>query len=308
MQVYDVCLMSDWQYDRDLLLELEKRLQLRGYSTYLIWPENLEDTLDLLRADNLRFHYLVDRASNTSPEFLSIYRFLNPPGTIFFESPGTMLRASDKALMHREFQSAGIPVPDTLIIEPYAEQPHIEIDKGFLQNLGVPFVIKPANTTGGGTGVFQDGRCSEDVLSLRQQYPSDRYLVQEKILPKQTRDRRFWFRVFFSNAEVYSCWWNDHTHVYEILSATEVGETLLQRFVDIAHRIARISSLQLFSAEIALDYQDRLVVVDYVNESPDLRRKSRFSNGVPDQVVDRIIENLAVWILHGLGGSTEPSC
>jgi glutathione synthase/RimK-type ligase-like ATP-grasp enzyme len=307
MQIYDVCLMSDWHYDRDLLAQLENRLQLRGHSTYLIWPENLEDVLDHLRAGTLGFRYLVDRASNTSAEFSDVYRFLPAPGATCFEDPGTLLRASDKALMHRAFQSAGIPVPDTLIIQPHTEIEEILIDLQAVQDLGPPFVIKPANTTGGGVGVFQDGRGLEDILRRRREYPSDKYLVQERILPKIIEARRFWFRIFYVTGDVHCCWWDDRTHIYEVLGGGEAEEALRERFVDIARQIARISSLMLFSVELALDYQERLVVVDYVNESPDLRRKSQFFDGVPDQVVDGVIENLVEWIHRGLGDPAHPS-
>jgi glutathione synthase/RimK-type ligase-like ATP-grasp enzyme len=300
MQVYDVCLMSDWHYDRDLLEQLEKRLQSRGRSTYLVWPENLDDVLEKLRAGTLGFRYLVDRASNTSEEFLQVYRCLPPPGAACFEDPAMILRASDKALMHREFQAAGIPVPHTLIIRPHAESEVIQIDREAVQELGPPFVIKPANTTGGGVGVFQDGRSLEDILHRRREYPSDKYLVQERIFPKVEETRRYWFRVFYVTGEVHCCWWDDRTHVYEVLDVGEVGEPLARRLVDIAIAVARISRLQLFSVEMAVDHQERLVVVDYVNESPDLRRKSRFVDGVPDQVVESAVENLTLWIFSAL--------
>jgi glutathione synthase/RimK-type ligase-like ATP-grasp enzyme len=301
MQIYDVCLMSDWHYDRDLLVQLESRLQRRGHTTYLIWPQNLEEVLDLLRAGTLGFRYIVDRATNTSAEFTDVYRFLPAPGATCFEDPDTLLRASDKAVMHREFQSASIPVPHTLIIQPHAESEEILIDRQAVQDLGPPFVIKPANTTGGGMGVFQDGRGLEDILHRRREYPSDKYLVQELIFPKVTGARRFWFRVFYVTGDVHCCWWDDRTHIYEILGRGETEEALRGRFVEIARQIARISALQLFSVELALDHRERIVVVDYVNESPDLRRKSQFIDGVPDPVVERVIENLAQWIHRGLG-------
>ena len=300
MQIYDVCLMSDWHYDRDLLEQLEKHLQSRGRSTYLVWPENLDEVVQRLRAGTLGFRYIVDRASNTSEEFLQVHRCLPPPAAACFEAPAVILRASDKALMHREFQAAGIPVPNTLIIQPHAESENVQIDREAVRDLGPPFVIKPANTTGGGVGVFQDGRSLEDILHRRREYPSDKYLVQERILPKVEGGRRFWFRIFYVTGEVYCCWWDDRTHVYEILEAGEVGGEPAERLVDITRTIARISSLRLFSVEIALDHRGRFVVVDYVNESPDLRRKSQFVDGVPDRVVESAIENLARWILSAL--------
>ena len=300
MQVFDVCLMSDWHYDRDLFVDLERRLQRPGHSTYLVRPENLDDVLEQLRAKTLGFRYLVDRASNTSEEFLQVHRCLPPPGAVCFEDPAILLRASDKALMHREFQAAGIPVPHTLIIQPYTDSEEIQIDRAAVQELGPSFVIKPANTTGGGVGVFQDGRSLEDILHRRREYPSDKYLVQERIYPKILETRRSWFRVFYLTGDVQCCWWDDRTHVYEILEVGEVGQELAGRLAEIASKIARISCLQLFSVEIAFDHQDRLVVVDYVNESPDLRRKSQFVDGVPDKVVERAVENLARWILSAL--------
>jgi len=307
MEVYDVCLISDWEYDRDLIFQLESRLQPRGCTSYLIWPENLEETLSRLYRRTLGFRYLFDRASNTSAEFFDVYHALLSSGVLCFEDPYTLLRASDKAVMHTEFKSAGIPVPTTLILEPHSERQEIEIDDQLLKTLGVPFVIKPANTTGGGIGVWQDRRGLADVLRIRQEYQSDKYLVQEQVLPKIRGERRFWFRVFYGTGDVYCCWWNDRTHVYEIVLEEEVGEPVLKQIVDIAHRIARISSLQLFSAEIVLDSQERLIVVDYVNESPDLRRKSSFVDGVPDEIVDRIIEALAEWIHRELTESNAVS-
>jgi glutathione synthase/RimK-type ligase-like ATP-grasp enzyme len=300
MQVFDVCLMSDWHYDRDLLVDLEKRLHSRERSTYLLWPENLNDVLQQLRAGTLGFRCLVDRASNTSEEFLQVYRLIPSPAAACFEDPGILLRASDKALMHQEFQAAGIPVPRTLIIEPHSVVEDIQIDFGAIRELGSSFVIKPANTTGGGVGVFQDGRSLEDIRHRRREYPSDKYLVQERIVPKVKGTRRFWFRVFYLAGEVRCCWWDDCTHVYEILEAGEVGDELAGRLVEIARKVARISRLQLFSTEIAFDHHDRLVVVDYVNESPDLRRKSQFMDGVPDPVVESAVGNLARWVLSAL--------
>jgi glutathione synthase/RimK-type ligase-like ATP-grasp enzyme len=293
MQLYDVCLASDWSYDRDLLVRLEALLQLEGHTTYLTWPENLEETLHSLRAADLRFRYLVDRASNTSTEFLELYRFLAASGIHCFENPRILLRASDKAAMHLAFRGAGIPVPDTLILPPFEERREIQIDEQSLGRLGVPFVIKPANTTGGGTGVYQDGRGLEDVVRFRKEYPADKYLVQERILPRIRNGLRCWFRALYATGDVYCCWWNEQTHVYEILSTDAAGKEIVGRICDILHRIARITCLQLFSVEIVLDDRERLVVVDYVNESPDLRRKSQFVDGVPDELVDQIIERLA---------------
>jgi hypothetical protein len=307
MQRYDVCLMSDWHDDRGLLLQLERKLQLLGRSTYLVWPENLEDVFAGIQSERLGFRYILDRASNTSSEFLEIYRCIAHQIPIAFEEPESLLRAADKALMHRAFQAVGIPVPATLIIQPLSECDEIQIDRAAIHGLGLPFVIKPANTTGGGIGVYQNGRDLEDIFRCRREYPSDKYLVQERILPKVVEGRRYWFRVFYATGEVECCWWDDLTHEYDPFEPDPGELDLLSSITEIVRSISRLSALRLFSVELALDRGDRLVVVDYVNESPDLRRKSRFHDGVPDEVVDRIIERVAGWIHRDLGDPNPPA-
>ena len=58
-------------------------------------------------------------------------------------------------------------------------------------------------------------------------------------------------------------------------------------------RIERICRLDLFSTEIALTEQDRLLVVDYVNDPIDLRLQSRTLDGVPDFIIEDIAVRIA---------------
>jgi len=67
--------------------------------------------------------------------------------------PSKIMHASDKASMHLEFITAGIQVPYTIIISPYNSQREVKLSLSELAQLGRPFIIKPANTTGGGIGV-----------------------------------------------------------------------------------------------------------------------------------------------------------
>jgi len=40
----------------------------------------------------------------------------------------------------------------------------------------------------------------------------------------------------------------------------------------------------------------KLVIVDYVNDQPDMRKKSKFSDGVPDEIVDKVIQNIVSFV------------
>ena len=290
---FDVCLASDWEHDRDFFTLLDRNLHSRGLSTYLVWPHNLEKVLQALRTGSLGFRFVFDRASATSPEFLELYQILSRTGALFLDDPDAILWASDKATMHLEFISGGIRVPYTLILSPFNTAEDIPLSQDELSRLGNPFFVKPANTTGGGVGVFDCGTCREDILSVRQQHKGDKYLVQDKIHPLEKEGRRFWFRAFHVCGIHSATWWHDLNHVYEPLLPEQVERYALEPLFGMIQAIAGICHLNFFSTEIVLDRGGQWVAVDYVNDTCDLRLKSRHADGVPDEVVRQIAERIA---------------
>ncbi len=296
---FDVCLATDWEHDQDFLALLNESLGSRKLSCLLVWPPDLDTVLQALRAGSMGFRFVLDRGSATSPEFLELYRVLSRTGARFLDDPDTIRWASDKATMHLEFISAGIRVPYTLILAPFNAAERIPLSPAELSRIGSPFFVKPANTTGGGIGVFEHGTCLEDVLTVRQQHKADKYLVQERIYPLEKEGRRFWFRVFHVCGRLFATWWHDLSHVYEPLLPEQVERYELQPLFSTVRVIAGVCRLNFFSTEIVLDRCGRWVAVDYVNDSCDLRLKSRHADGVPDQVVRQIAEHLADFILNG---------
>jgi len=294
--VQEVCFASDWEYDLDFLAILEERLRGWGHSVLRVWPGDLAETLAALRRGSLSFRFLVDRASNTSPEFLELYEHLAATGIRTLDDPRTMIWASDKATMHLEFITGGIQVPHTLIVAPFDTAEDIALTREELARLKGPFFIKPANTTGGGVGVFEGATTLEEILTVRRQYKGDKYLVQERIVPLEKDGRRFWFRAFHVCGQVFLTWWNELTHVYETLQQPEIERYGLESLPCIVKAIARVCRLNFFSTEIVLDPSGRLVAVDYVNESCDLRLQSRHNDGIPDEVVRGIAAVIADFI------------
>jgi hypothetical protein len=289
----DVCLAADWEHDRDFLSLLDGSLRQRNLSTYIVWPHNLEKVLQALRSGSMGFRFVLDRASATSPEFLELYRILSRTGAHFLDDPNTILWASDKATMHLEFISGGIPVPYTLIVAPFNVAEDTPLSGDELSRLGRPFFIKPANTTGGGIGVFEHGTGLADILAVRQQHKGDKYLVQERIHPLEKDGRRFWFRAFHVCGSLFATWWHNMSHIYEPLLPEQVERYALQPLFRMIRDIARICRLNFFSTEIVLDRASQWVAVDYVNDTCDLRLKSRHADGVPDEVVRQIAERIA---------------
>jgi hypothetical protein len=63
-----------------------------------------------------------------------------------------------------------------------------------------------------------------------------------------------------------------------------------------ASKIASACGLRFFSTELVITADDRIVAVDYVNEMCDLRLQSVTRNGVPDAVVQAIVDDIVTFV------------
>lgn len=291
---------TDWEYDRDFITLLEQYLQNAEIPSWIVTPENLEQTIQLIRKTNPDVLALIDRASDTSPEFICLQSLLHEQGVRIFDPVEQIRWVSDKATLHLEFLTAGIPTPYTIILPPYEEKntPALHVDD--LAHLGRPFVIKPANTTGGGIGVVNGAESLQEILQVRTEFQSDKYLIQEKIIPMEKDGYRFWFRCFYVGGQIFTAWWHDKRHTYTVIKDELFEPYGLMLIPDLMQRIAHVAGLTFFSSEIVYCVDGRWVVVDYVNESCDMRLQSRHIDGVPDALVRAISDALAGYVIESM--------
>ena len=191
--------------------------------------------------------------------------------------------------------------PNTIILPSFASHYDPGITEADLAPLGTPFVIKPANTTGGSLGVVKEARTIEAVAAARRTYPMDKYLLQERIRPWEEDGKRFWFRGFFILGLVQCAWWDDRTHLYSEITSDDVDKYGLHALYPIVRRIASVSKLRFFSTEIVRDETGRSIVIDYVNESCDMRLQSGHVDGVPDALVAVVASRIASFVRDDLG-------
>lgn len=293
MPRYDLAVTHDWEYDADFVRLVAAAARDRGLTVLPVPPAEARRVLEDFRSGALDFGLLFDRASGSSPEFIELQSLALARGRDVLEALDKLRWASDKATMHLEFLSAGIPAPYTVILPSQVAHPHISLTPRDLAPLGVPFVIKPANTTGGSLGVVVDASGPAEVLAARRTFPADKYLLQERVVPEIRDGRRFWFRGFYVLGQVHLTWWDDRTHDYAELGYDEAAAAGLEPVYAIVRSIARVSRLRFFSTEVARDVRGRLVVVDYVNEICDMRLRSAHADGVPDAIVGRIADRIA---------------
>ena len=286
---YDLCLPWYWEHDSDFIQMVRRACDQRALSCWQITPEDLLESVTALYKGEKSFGALLDRSQGDS-RFAPVHRWARENHARCINSPEASAWSQDKATMHLELISAGLHTPYTILLSPFTEQPVIsELD---LTPLGSQFVIKPSHG-GGGEGVVLGASSLDQVLRARMEFPEQKYLVQATVTPRTIHGHPAWFRVFHANGATYPCWWHPLTHVFTILTPQDETRYELGPLHDIARRIAAICKLDWFSTEIALTLEE-FVVVDYVNDSIDVRVQSKAVDGVPDEVVDAIARNLVL--------------
>lgn len=292
MERFALGIAWNWEYDQDFVAGTERECSQRGLSSYAITPANLHETVKRLHSDQIRFGAFLDRAADDE-SFTPLSKLLSKSSTRVFNAFDHVEHAIDKATMHLEFITGGLDVPYTIIISPYNKKKEVELSLSELAKLGRPFIIKPANTTGGGVGVVLGAESLKDVIETRQHHKNDKYLLQETVHPKLLDDNRAWFRVLYAFGEILPCWWNDVTHIYRRLTAEDEQKHGLEPLRRCTTTIREVCKLDFFSSEIVLTGENKYVVVDYVNEVCDMRLQSKHRDGVPDGIVKRIQELIA---------------
>ncbi len=302
----DLVLALDWEYDWDFVRLIESASRDLGLGTCTVPPGEAARFVEGLERGDVAGRILFDRASGATPEFHSLQRLALERGWDVIEPVDKLRWASDKATMHLEFIAHGLGTPHTLILPACETRPSLPLRAEDLLPLGSPFIVKPANTTGGSLGVIDNACGLSDIEAARLAYPRDKYLVQEKVVPEVRDGKRFWFRGFYVLGEAAAVWWDDRTHLYSVLPPGEVAVYGLQPLFAMVRAIAGISGLRFFSTEIARDARGRFLAVDYVNENCDMRLQSRHADGVPDAVVRKIAERIASYAFETRAAAPKP--
>jgi hypothetical protein len=288
LENYDFGIAWEWEYDKDFINLVRLECQRQEISFLSVHPKNFEEISNKVEKREISFSAYLDRAGDALEHFAKMTEKLRGRGTWVLNRIREVVRSRDKATMHLDFITKGLYVPFSVILSPYEKDPELRVSE--LEKLGRPFIIKPANG-GGGLGVVMGAENLWDVIEARKEFRQDKYLLQRKIIPRTLGSQRAWFRSFYVCGKVISCWWNDLTHIYDIITPEDRAVYRLYKLKDITKSIAEVCALNFFSTEIALDdVNDRYTVVDYVNEPCDMRFKSLHPDGVPDIIAVEIIQ------------------
>ncbi|MEW6196856.1 MAG: hypothetical protein AB1521_17040 [Bacteroidota bacterium] len=292
MSRFDLAISYTWEFDEEFVNLLEIRLQKHGLRTFVIKKFNVHEVAELLRTKKISFKAYLDRASDEDPDFEAITRILRKRKCHIINPHHKARKVTDKAFMHKKLAKKNFLLPKTYIIQPYDRDEELKITFHELRLIGIPFIIKPSLFSGGGEGVEKNASTIEQIQNERIKSHSEKYLVQEKIYPRSISGKRAWFRIFWAFNKVIPCWWDDHTHIYEPVTSKQIKRFHLQQLIKITRRLARLTFLDYFSTEIALTKKHQFILIDYINDQCDMRLKSLHPDGVPDEVVIQLIEEM----------------
>ena len=298
-KLHQIGVAWNWQYDTDFIRLLDAAFHKAGLDSYLVGLHNLAQTTGEVERNERQFLWFLDRASDEDAHFLKLNQLLAAKGTRILNAHDLYLHANDKAEIHNELLTSGLNLPTTLIVPAHDREP--QLNPSVIEAFAKPFIVKPAKGSGG-RGVLTGAKYIDEVNQVRTKHHAQRFLIQQKIEPQLIGGRRAWFRVYFVGGTVIPCWWDDRTHryiVFEPADANAVNVVELDRIIRV---IARVSKLDFFSTEIALDPHQRYVVIDYVNTPCDMRLQSKYANAVPDQLVQQIVAALTGFLQSKITG------
>ena len=292
MQIFDLAVAYEWEYDKEFIELTERSFHRDGLTTFIIGKFNLPEVINDLRRKKVYFKSLLDRASDADPDFNPLTKILTRKKSYIINPHSKVIKSIDKVSMHRKLEKKHFRLPKSILLPSYDFDSSFGIEDDQLEELGIPFVIKPSLFSGGGEGVVRNAVSIVEIQNERRKNPHEKYLIQEKIYPRKIQNKRAWFRILWAYDRVIPTWWDDNTHIYHKVTKTDVERHNLLPLYRITKRLARLTQLDYFSTEIALTKDHKFILIDYVNDQCDLRPKSNHIDGVPNSVVNEFIERM----------------
>lgn len=299
MKQYDFAVAWDDTTKERFIKWVRKECSLKSLDLLMIADRNVLRVIESLEKGRIKVKFLLDCAADyydLEDKFARLCYAVKDSGGRVVCDPDDARQAANKAVTHYDLLKANIPIPYTVVVRNW-EPDNFKLTKEELRHLGCPFIIKPASGFGQ-KGVIKNATGSiEEIANARLFNRGDNFLLQEKIEPITLDGKQAWFRVYFLFGEIIPCWWNTETGFYNHLSLREMYNHKLLPLARITSEIARITNMEFFTSEIALirkEKEKKFLVIDYVNDQPELRVRSVMgTKGFVAGPVPEVIEHIA---------------
>ena len=274
---------------------LSAECDARGMKFIFINATSLDSLTAGIKNGSIGLKFYLDMASETfisGDDFLKFNYLLKDAGTRIVADPDDVKTAADKSVTHFDLMRTGISVPFTVIIR--SGESSREFTDEEKEKLGHLIVVKPALGYGQrGVKITTYEAMREAIVEARKVNMGDTVLVQEFIEPREIEGSPAWFRLFNTFGEITPCWWNPNAHTYRKVTMREVYEHKLLPMIQITAEIARITRIEWFSCEVAINKRNNeFVAIDYMNDQCWVNPQSKSADGIPDDVIAHIAERI----------------
>ncbi len=289
MEIFDIGIAWNSEPDNEFVAELNTEALKYGLRPYLIHAYNFYGSLKDIADNKLYFRFFLDRTLQNAHAFKGLAPFLKKKGSIFINHPDSVKKSADRIKIHEEFLRHGIPVPATFFL---TGSENYETWESKLKSVPLQlFIYKTINQN----KVGLEMHCLSDILSLKKENSAASCIIQKKISPRNLEDRPAWFKTLYCLGEIIPCWWHPVTHSHKVLTTQEADKFELREIWEITKLIKNACNLSFFSTEIVLQDNNKFIVVNYAYDKPDMRRQSKFNDGLPDEIVNKVIEKCSLF-------------
>ena len=288
MKIFDLGVAWNCEQDTDFVKELNNCALKEGLKPYLIHAYNFYGTLKDIAENHIWFPFFLDRTVNDGTPLCEVGDFFKRRSTVFINYPDRVRKLLNRYKIYLEPITYNISLPARILLKPQDNRHILELKIKYLSS---PFLLKSVGDLPN-AGINLGAKSIDDILRLREQYGNIAYIAQEKIEPMILDKKYASFRNVYCLGDIISSWWHPADNVYEILTQHDIDKLKLDRLLSISAKIARVSKLDFFLTEIVVDKNGDFLVTDQINVHPDMHRKSKFNNGMPDEAVDRVIKNI----------------
>ena len=294
VRLYDVAVAYWCERDDMFVRRLKEYAAQNGVNLFVVEQLWIEEFLRKYSEQKLGIRILLDMASDPADPANPYTRLSNlakERGARVINEPGAATRFSHKGDAHVALRDAGLPVPFGLVVK-IEDADRRVLTAEELQGLQPPFFIKPCHGYGG-KGVLGDCRDVGDIHRAYALFPDSHFLLQKRVEFGELAGQPAYWRVICILGEIHLCWWHPQTQSYKVVIQWQIEDFSLWPLFDLGQRLAQVTGLEFFSVEAARSPSGEYLLVDYVNEQIDLRPKSFFADGVPDELLRRIARRVA---------------
>ncbi len=287
-----------------LLKLMHDGMSARGLSVLLVNKNSVDWAIDHVAAGKIAPAVYLDLCARPGDRFSKLLETLSVAG-VHTICNSSQIRWTLKAYSHIELESAGLPLPPTVILK--RDDPDRDLSADERTRLGEKVVIKPSYGVAGLGAVVGAEPTKTAIAAAREFDRKDDWLIQKMVRwgrideGKPEGERRpAYLRTYNVFGHRTMMWWSNDRG-YSILTWADFEKYNLAGILPLTDQIAELTGMDFFSSEVAIismdpAARDRFVLIDYINDQCDIDPEADPRRSPPKAWIQWICERMAEFV------------